>query len=97
MNIYNLQYEKNKYINLRDKIKNICNDIESTYDNYDRLSLNMKKSFSIDEESADFNNIIKNKNEIASIRGYLNNVILNEINAKIIRINRDIENYQQQM
>lgn len=78
-----LEEEKQKYINLRDRLKYTRNNVSSAIEKIDDVDNKVVNGYSVNEVSGDDNYLKNVKNELKSIYNDIVNNALPAVNAKI--------------
>lgn len=93
--ISNLEYEKNCYFELRDKIKNICTDMNTNINNLNQTKQNIDKYLIIDDIDTPHQSLSNKIEELKDIYNNLINNVIPAINSKIDSINSSIKEIQE--
>lgn len=92
--ISNLEYDRNCYFELRDKIKNICTDINTNINNLSQTKQNIDKYLKIDDVNNPHQSLSNKIEELKEIYNNLINNVIPAINSKIDSINNNIKDIQ---
>lgn len=92
--ISNLEYDKNCYFELRDKIKNICTDMNTNINNLSQTKQNIDKYLKIDDVNNPHQSLSNKIEELKEIYNNLINNVIPAINSKIDSINNNIKDIQ---
>ena len=102
--IDNLTYQKNNYVNERNKYKTSLNyanklltDLNSSKKYLDTSEENLKKYFNINGKTPDGGKIKKSQNEINKMIKNVKSTVIPKINNEIERLNRNINNLEYQI
>ena len=92
--ISNLEYDRNCYFELRDKIKNICTDMNTNINNLSQTKQNIDKYLKIDDVNNPHQSLSYKIEELKEIYNNLINNVIPAINSKIDSINNNIKDIQ---
>ena len=92
--ISNLEYDRNCYFELRDKIKNICTDMNTNINNLSQTKQNIDKYLKIDDVNNPHQSLSNKIEELKEIYNNLINNVIPAINSKIDSINNNIKDIQ---
>lgn len=89
--ISDLEYERNKYCNLRDSIKEISTELNSNINSITQIEQNLAKNLLLDNEKYENKQLTNKKEELKTIHDNLINRVMPAINQKINSINSTIK------
>lgn len=92
--ISNLEYDRNCYFELRDKIKNICTDMNTNINNLSQTKQNIDKYLKIEDVNNPHQSLSNKIEELKEIYNNLINNVIPAINSKIDSINNNIKDIQ---